>query len=202
MGHKYDIDAMYHDTVAFFRRCFPNNLEAAFSASLLRDIFWVNSGDLLKLLNYAEETGTKTILPLLYYDQLRRRTEEVLSGCRVDDGEAVLLSPTNQRRLLVGKDCLQRLERSVIFAWASPKSQEDCRTVRRCEAANVRRLSQLLGKPNLYLKEWDSSWGEGLCTACTQKAKKTQKKNMQDLWASLPEIFGLPPWNQLTDGMA
>jgi hypothetical protein len=46
---------------------------------------------------------------------------------------------------------------------------------------------------------WEVRWGGDFCLSCIEAAKEAHDKGREDLWRMLPELFGLPKWEDLTD---
>lgn len=49
------------------------------------------------------------------------------------------------------------------------------------------------------LDRWNSEWSERLCGACEDEARREHAAGRQVVWKMLPELFGLPEWELLSE---
>lgn len=47
------------------------------------------------------------------------------------------------------------------------------------------------------LEPWQEYWEEDICQGCVIVAKKVHQRQREKRWQILPELFDLPPWNEL-----
>ncbi|KAJ7612136.1 hypothetical protein FB45DRAFT_1037063 [Roridomyces roridus] len=154
---------------------------------------------LVDVIQVIQEVGAIWLLPNAFYvlsawlSELRSREE------------ITRLSTETQMAFFRGHEA-QVLSTIVhISKFLSDDIGEDCTDVVACAKARLAAMSamQESNEENLCipLDTWDvQAWRpleDELCDACLPVLKKTYRAARQALWNRLPEMYGLPPWEDL-----
>lgn len=101
----------------------------------------------------------------------------------------------------IGFEFLMEKQTELTFGWLHNTIAHHGGQSRTCTTASKQALQARLfpiNKPTCRaLDPWDESWNAVLCSGCIQQAKQMHREGREEIWAELPQIFGLPGWNEL-----
>lgn len=130
--------------------------------------------------------------------------ENIFDGTKRSDGTVATLSDKDQRCCIMAWDGLIR-RHAFLFEKLDPALHDTdlCLSVEKCKNAKVNLGRQILPpvpqRDICPLDPWSDSWERGLCSNCMNIAKASHMERRQKIWDDLPEIFDLPPWDELID---
>jgi hypothetical protein len=196
MGRKYLIAPMFHEAVRRLHFEFPSVWDGF--VRVLREVD--EEGDLIKLdapspfaelLRLCLEHDVLIVAPLLF----------LLTCTRVDDTERLLALPQPiLLRVLEG-----RKHFAVKIRDLYPILEQTCNS-RECTSLRWHRLLEFTtpcSEPPeqymLFARALDE-YTPGVCLGCHERIREDFPKISRRIWNDLPEMFGLPPWEDLKRG--
>lgn len=151
------------------------------------------------VVNLAFDLQIKQALPLLYFNAIAHRDYPayLFEGTKSKNGTVSRVHVGIQRHLLCSQDNLFGALRRHSFSWLF--SFEFCGDSD-CEAAFVACIDRTY-TPKLDVAKglmiWDDVDSDGLCDHCKTTARQSFETGRDSLWAALPSVFGLLPWDVL-----
>ncbi|KAF7326808.1 hypothetical protein MSAN_02496200 [Mycena sanguinolenta] len=135
-----------------------------------------------------------------YFEELR---SEIIHGGTYED-EPTSLSIEDQTAFLKGHEVQAQSTTTDILRFLShPPLIHRCASSVACNRARLLAIDRCRGairdNPGRPLTIWDdNSWKRlDVCSTCLVSMKKMHQADRQAFWDKLPEIYGLPPWNEL-----
>ncbi|KAF7370404.1 BTB domain-containing protein [Mycena sanguinolenta] len=223
LGRKYDFKDLLHSAVERVTAEYPRTLEKYIAMPDSFQTIERYKGidfDMVTLLSenklfaalplacyLAVETTTLVntkLLPRLY-TCLMACQSELLEGILKDDGTRASLSEGDRNRCVMGRQTLlvKQFEPGYTFGWLRKwdftdcPSPTTCRSRRETELGGFMRDYRIWAANRIFLT-WDN-WK--LCAACSRHAPGSVTAGGKKIWQELPEIFGLPPWDQLENDL-
>ncbi|KAJ3528880.1 hypothetical protein NMY22_g9225 [Coprinellus aureogranulatus] len=218
LGKKYEIDHLREQALARLKREFPCTL-AEYNELDTRD--WTHflfpydetydTGHKMKLsmVNLAHECNLNTILPALYFTFICSNIATLF-----DTQENHLTIPYHaMSRCMVARASLCEARLKKVHGWVRQVGTSAvCRSPQGCLANSRLILQSMLDDP-LYLTDLFYDWADfiddlpedqqdiihQLCDPCLVVAKASHRQAREKVWASLPALFELPPWQDLKD---
>jgi hypothetical protein len=205
LSHKYDVGYLHRRALQHLGPIYPTTLAeydarpGDCNAKSSPDITFIRRTNTLKA---ASEVGASWLLPVVYYDICKRDLARILApGSSWHDlGE-------NERSV-----CLTGYSAQITYVPKSTKilsvakaAGDACNNWETCNTKRLKlnfaiNVSRLMCFPLDFWTE-DSVWGTmrvfGLCNRCVAKIRSLHAAARQELWDRLPQMFGLPRWEEL-----
>lgn len=215
MAHKYLIAALWDDAVARLRYEFPDRLEnyqktrtgTSVDHSYTR-IRLLPLESTQHLVEVVREMGLQRILPALYLHIADKFNLDVLTEGGRTTGRLTGTSLETRITLLNGRAKLLGAYIAQLRLAASEPSPR-CLDSRRCAVARAELRDIYFARAEnaniRYLRFWDSEdistdWSHSMmCPLCAEAMRATRKRGQQEVWNTLPLLFGLPAWGELKD---
>ncbi|KAH9486219.1 hypothetical protein JR316_0000283 [Psilocybe cubensis] len=204
LGRKYQFDTLYTSALARLKKDIPTTLEG-WDASM-GDTWREEYTEDFDLLNLLEDFRIQTLLPTVYYYcAIEYNLDEIMDGIQRNDGTTARLSHASAKQILKGKmKMANAVERYMINAFRALPLQNVCASCIDLQARLFLRhsrnnlISIFLPRPSdLFLKR--SEITAALCVPCKDRMCSLLESKRRLFWDSLPELFGLPSWTELSD---
>ncbi|KAJ7119181.1 hypothetical protein C8R44DRAFT_707532 [Mycena epipterygia] len=221
LSHKYGVDylrrrALVHlssgyrttlsevDSVGY---CDPPNP----SRSTAEIMSWLAPDDdahNMCVIELAREVDAPWVLPIAFYNLSAAFSEvgsDIFHGA-VFNGVSTSLSLQDQQSFLFGHNRQNTSTHADIQRFlAHPPSAdiEGCESPSRCTAVRLAAIENsremIRTYPSIPLDIWDATnWDKlKVCPACLAVLKDTHQEARQAFWDKLPEMYGLPSWEEL-----
>ncbi|KAF7370417.1 BTB domain-containing protein [Mycena sanguinolenta] len=206
LGRKYDFKDLLHSAVERVTAVYPKTVgEYLAMRTTFETIEWYDGID-LDMLALLSENKIFTALPVACYRAVEATTlSELLEGIPKDDGTRASLSEGDRNRCAIGRQTLlvKQFEPGYTFGWLRKWDFTDCpspaacHNLRETESKGFKRGYRIRAASRVFLAL--ANWG--FCTACAHHAKNSLSAGRKKIWEELPEIFGLPPWDQLKNDL-
>ncbi|KAJ7753391.1 hypothetical protein DFH07DRAFT_824300 [Mycena maculata] len=222
LSHKYGIDylrrrAFVHLTSAFFTTlsAYDDSIEADDGIPWKLPSWAIPDSYVFPALVYvvqlAREVGGLWILPYAFYQLAEAcpNKPDVLSCIKLDSfaGFPALLSEDDQSSFVKGY-CVQisTATSDVLRFLRTPQIIPGCRTPHGCLLSRLEALdlthsdldtAAFKADPLLlwYGRDWDRL--ADACDTCVASLKAASQATRQAFWDQLPQMYGLPPWEEL-----
>ncbi|EAU85722.2 hypothetical protein CC1G_12438 [Coprinopsis cinerea okayama7 len=209
LGKKYQCRDIFESALGRLRSVYPpgewESLTAEFDEKI---IALAPHASLWDVVNLAVEYGLQKMLSKIYLQALMQGAKPgdlvtlILEGMKNQDGAITRLSSETQRVLLKGRDRLHNaiISKPLRYIWNSHIPVYKCTNSVTCTQERDKLLrSHLL--PELKI---DKAFAlpvdlDQFCYRCAGIAEDSFVKGQKVLIASLPEMFGLPPWDEMKD---
>ncbi|KAJ7698469.1 hypothetical protein B0H16DRAFT_1706006 [Mycena metata] len=202
LSRKYDFALFRKECVRRLKQEFPSFTEDSdddLSGWKLLDP--ENQDMYLPLISLAREVGLPSMLPFGYCSVISLYDGPAME--KVLDPSDLSVHPTDRLACLLGYAKLLKLQSTTILEWlnlddGSPDlPATDCETPDACCAA-VRKIASNPDPGEIcVLKDWNADWNNKMCSCCEERAKSVYAGGREDCWAQLPDVFGLPDWDEL-----
>jgi hypothetical protein len=159
-----------------------------------------SSSSIIDYINLARAEGLVCTLPYCFARLSTHSISTIFNGCTRPDGTTAILSVSDQRTAVIGIERLRAAISAEMFGWLKvDKSPADSCQRSACLQAKIDQVVTLLKTPSstLPLRRWQSSWKDGLCTACLASAKEAYDAGRRRVWDELPSYFALPGWKDM-----
>ncbi|KAJ6582028.1 hypothetical protein B0H19DRAFT_1252172 [Mycena capillaripes] len=208
LSHKYDVlylcrralehlGTIYHTRLSgYLTRANSNNSEIDDHKTFILRI------DALKT---ASEVGALWLLPMVYYEICKQDLALILAP----NSAWHELGEKERTSCLVGHSAqITQFPKILNFLSVGKTEDSDCEDWMECNAIRFRTSfainDGLESSMRCPLDLWDETeWGMlkelGLCNSCLAEAKDLQAAARQKLWDRLPQMFGLPKWEELEE---
>ncbi|KAJ6451308.1 hypothetical protein C8R45DRAFT_883383 [Mycena sanguinolenta] len=200
LSHKYDVPYLFRRALSHLESMYPHSLpemqDLCRGDTPLHITFPFRVDTDLIALRAASEVGALWIVPTAYYGVCEHSSKTFLGA-----GECWHALTTHEQQT-----CLKS---QVEFVRATAAAHEFLRDlpVVTCRA----HCHQVVSEARLALSSWTSttrdlqplypsvlfSIDDELCSDCDAYAESTYEKAQVELWNRLPEILGLPGWEEL-----
>ncbi|KAK7025111.1 BTB domain-containing protein [Favolaschia claudopus] len=195
LGKKYEFKDLFDSVVGRLASEIPMTLQAydAMEGEYLAIESYLGLN--LDILILASENNLFTILPCVYFFA----TDELFEGITRTDGTTVCLPPSLLRKCIVAQQnlVLKQSQLDYTFGWAFDGVFDGCMAKVKCMEARTEFLGHFLPSGFYGFLEPSHIKFYGFCSSCAGYAKKRLIAGRQKLWDELPDVFGLPPWNEL-----
>ncbi|KAJ6589870.1 hypothetical protein DFH09DRAFT_1026995 [Mycena vulgaris] len=207
LGRKYDFKDLFDIGVERLAYENPSSLEAydALTAnckdkqySTTRILY--QRGLCLDTLTLACENKLFALLPCAYFRASKYPLLTIFNGISRADGTTAALSATDQRICALGRDKILQTQCAPgnTFGWLAswtPSADADCLDPVKCTKWRDQLLSVLLVTSTVWA--FATNLQKNGCAVCEQRVDEGMMEGRANMWASLPAIFNLPPWNEL-----
>ncbi|KDR67623.1 hypothetical protein GALMADRAFT_257849 [Galerina marginata CBS 339.88] len=206
LGKKYEIDHLRDEGLRRLRREFPMTLKLWDEAiekdmEISRSLFCCED-----IINLAHELSIHTVLPAAYTLYSANYSSENMLD--YESGRTQL----NQRALkgcLIGREMLFRKAHEAFKEWLnhgldfiipgpSCTSPENCKASKFLALDHIPAMDFSDGQMDI-LFELKESFTRSICLKCRRSIIAAYDKVREELWQSLPTLFGLPNWEDLRD---
>ncbi|KAJ6519056.1 hypothetical protein C8R45DRAFT_11781 [Mycena sanguinolenta] len=204
LGRKYDFRALVDSAVAHIATVCPTTLEEydALNSSNTQHIE-MYPGIEVDMLALVSENGIMSELPSACYRALQpwKYIGDLFDGTRRKNGTRAYFSQADLRRCTIGHEKLSReqFEVGYTFGWTRTWEMNNCPSPARCRSVRQdvrRRMDQYL----VYALIVDVKYSN-FCTVCSRHATESITAGRKKIWEELPQMFDLPPWNQLKNDL-
>jgi hypothetical protein len=162
---------------------------------------------IIAAIQLAREIDAPWILPSVFYElafQYRELGKAVFNGA-VYNGIPTSLSAQDQDSFVEGHNIQNTSTVADILRFLfHPSEIEGCTSSRKCFSVRLRAMDNHRGDLRICasapLDVWvKADWIllENLCPVCLVVLKQTHEDARQAFWDELPEIYGLPEWEEL-----
>ncbi|KAJ7684270.1 hypothetical protein DFH06DRAFT_1155163 [Mycena polygramma] len=215
LGHKYSVDyifrrALIHLASDYHTTLGDSDASCEADSPIFKKTSWspplVAPYHYTLVIQLAREVNAPWILPMAFYDLSENVADanlDIFHGS-LYKGVTVNISKEDQKSFLVGHaiqiaSCLKDIPRFLIY----PRVIDGCAIPNDCFAERLAKFEEFMDDMDpatsfpldLWTEhEWESM---ALCHVCLAKLKKTHQAARRAFWDNLPEIYGLPPWEEL-----
>ncbi|KAJ3510331.1 hypothetical protein NMY22_g16007 [Coprinellus aureogranulatus] len=152
------------------------------------------------VVNLTFDLQIRQALPLVCFNAIAHKDypSYLFEGTKSKNGTISRVHPAIQRHLLCTQDNLFNALRRHSFSWFfdcdATCGERDCESALICciERTYTPKVDVAKG-----LMVWEDIDSDGLCEACKASGQATFEAGRNTLWAALPSVFGLPPWDTL-----
>ncbi|KAF8216802.1 hypothetical protein K438DRAFT_1925832 [Mycena galopus ATCC 62051] len=199
LGRKYDFKYLFDSAVARLTSAYPASLDKDEGLPLGIKFYPAVDFDIVTL---ASENNILAALPRAYYEVVKKSTLSMLfNGIPRQDGTRAHLSSLDLRRCVVARERFSKrqFQSGYTFGWARQWEFDDCTDLVDCRIAREAVVIVFSDAEEIML---DESFGpiDGLlhfCDTCIGHLSECMAAGRKKFWNELPEIFDLPPWNEL-----
>ncbi|KAJ6543027.1 hypothetical protein B0H19DRAFT_1000755 [Mycena capillaripes] len=208
LSTKYEVEHLRRRALVHLSSRFPTKLanwdaRNDDTAPLWNKPSWefdVNPSAAISLIDLCRETRAPWVLPIVFY---------LLGSDYFEDLADILhgvpsLDTSNQISFLKGYVLQRDAARTVTCFLYDPPAIDGCTSRKRCAGEKLAALNHVRQDcdrfPAIPLGIWtESDWSRlsALCATCLPELRKAHEQARQDLWARIPEMYSLPPWEEL-----
>ncbi|KAJ3548712.1 hypothetical protein NMY22_g1152 [Coprinellus aureogranulatus] len=206
MGRKYEIDYLRDEALVRLTMEFPTTLAEWDKLPHYYTQIVHQNGILFDIINLAQQSDIKSILPAAYYLCIQE-LDDLLLGSKREDGSMAIVSDEVRRDCVLGREKLLRAQAEQPFKWVEFMGAIDqCSQPSRClDAAHkiTKALWVPMPEPARTLEKWNEfaqivpAEVKALCPQCVAAARLSHEEGRRYLWEHLPAYFGLPGWDEL-----
>ncbi|KAJ3516380.1 hypothetical protein NMY22_g14221 [Coprinellus aureogranulatus] len=206
MGRKYEIDYLRDEALVRLTMEFPTTLAEWDKLPHYYTQIVHQNGILFDIINLAQQSDIKSILPAAYYLCIQE-LDDLLLGSKREDGSMAIVSDEVRRDCVLGREKLLRAQAEQPFKWVEFMGAIDqCSQPSRClDAAHkiTKALWVPMPEPARTLEKWNEfaqivpAEVKALCPQCAAAARLSHEEGRRYLWEHLPAYFGLPGWDEL-----
>ncbi|KAJ6567045.1 hypothetical protein B0H19DRAFT_939766 [Mycena capillaripes] len=214
LGHKYSVDyifrrALVHLSSGYHTKLADSDANFDDNSPIFMKASWPHPSPVtyrIFIIQLAREVDASWILPTAFYNlsvSFDTLGMDVFHGATYND-IPVAISRDDQKSLLQGHSiqvasCLK----DIPLFFVQPRVVDGCLHVVNCIRKRLEALGNFMSSVEAGIacpldvweeKDWDSI---NLCPSCLKKLKQTHQEARQAFWDKLPEIYGLPPWEEL-----
>ncbi|KAJ7125105.1 hypothetical protein C8R44DRAFT_980335 [Mycena epipterygia] len=211
LGRKYDFRELLDQAVE--RLTFENPMTLEKYDALIKDgknygptriVYY--RGMFYDILTLARENNILSVLPCAYYRSLIYHTQEdSFDGIPRMDGSLAALAPIDQRRCVVGRTKLLKVQlepgypRGWLRSWPS---NNGCANILQCTENRLEKYTSyhVLYVLNTYANQ-QPKIQRLFCSACQEHIEETVEAGRRKIWEELPGFFDLPPWIELKNDL-
>ncbi|KAJ7364925.1 hypothetical protein DFH08DRAFT_731493 [Mycena albidolilacea] len=200
LAHKYDVSFLRRRALEHLGPIYPTRL-SAYDRPGTGTKFADRLGRGLATVSTAMEVGALWLLPVSYYSICTCKLEDIM-----DHPRWIALGEKERKTCLIGYQAQLRHHPKILNFLCIPKHEnEDCLNWMTCNTIRLTlsfHLNPQLGSElNRPLDLWsEGNWApmaEGVCAVCVSESKTLHTTARQECWDQLPEMFGLPGWEEL-----
>ncbi|KAM5539634.1 hypothetical protein V8D89_006743 [Ganoderma adspersum] len=194
LAHKYHIQSVQDQAVrALLEHPFSINCHIFSSPS--KQQISIRGAQFIGAVNLSRLTDTPLILPFALY-QCSRLGSTLLDGWKREDGTVEHLCMADLKRCIDARVVLGKEESFVLHRHFAPVPLDKCEGLVPCAASLERLRCNTLDKERLQNSVFiDRSAGirrvNSLCEGCKQVLQERNRVELQRIWDSLPQVFGI-----------
>ncbi|KAJ6567034.1 hypothetical protein B0H19DRAFT_1374365 [Mycena capillaripes] len=221
LSHKYGVEYLrrralihlssgYRTTLSEYDACRYHGLDSFPSLSVHELRSWPLPANgyrpgsyLIATIQLAREVDAPWILPCVFYSlcTYNELARDIFLGV-VHNGVPVSLSEGDQQLFVQSQNTSATAE--ILRFLFHPLDIAGCTSPRQCFSARLQAMESNHAahrdNPSIPLDIWEpNDWRllKDLCLVCLTVLKKTHEDAREAFWARLPEIYGLPEWEEL-----
>ncbi|KAF8216780.1 hypothetical protein K438DRAFT_403438 [Mycena galopus ATCC 62051] len=201
LGRKYDFKDLFDSAVALLQSEYPTTLQE-YDAMAKRFVsVEISPGLGFDIISLATENNILFLLPAAYYCLLEDFSLiELFDGMSRADGTVARLSDLDLRRCVIARERLlvKQCQPDYTFGWAR-REFGGCTKPTQCRTLRDGVLSEYSEQAEIEALALPSDILDGFkfCAACTRHAYECIIAGRKKIWDELPDIFDLPPWDEL-----
>ncbi|KAF7370402.1 hypothetical protein MSAN_00671800 [Mycena sanguinolenta] len=203
LGRKYEFRDFLNLAVARITSEFPTTLEEFDALPPYFTTITDYPGLGFDIVALADENNIASVLPGVYLYVVDGLLDELFGSIKKDDGTMAALSPIHLRRCAVGREklLLKQLQPGYTLGWTLDAVTVDgCTGRSKCRKARQMFMRQCLDGSRIWaFMRIDCLKNCELCTVCHDHAMEAANGGRIKMWEELPQIFNLPPWDELTN---
>ncbi|KAJ7166803.1 hypothetical protein C8R46DRAFT_1351066 [Mycena filopes] len=200
LSHKYDVPYLRRRALEHLKSTFPTHL-AEYDGrepyppeeAMLRGAATIKA---------ATEVDALWLLPVAYYDLCRRPIAAILASPAFPR-----LGEKERTACLVGHSAQVHAFPKIVRFLSTPNDENaDCEDWAECnrirlQVAHVSATWVDMTWPLDFWNEdiWLAVQNDGMCERCIKDGRALHAAARQEFWDQLPEMFGLPGWEQLEE---
>ncbi|KAJ7608513.1 hypothetical protein DFH06DRAFT_1248240 [Mycena polygramma] len=195
---KYDVEYLQQRAILHLSAALPHTL-ADYDARAPGSPFGARNSE-FALLTLVHELGPIWALPMAMYFACCLPVNALLDGIPFD-GYTTHLSPSLQRTLLIARSTLAISQTHTVLRCLRSLPCEECASRDLCLVKSRHAHDAFTGIKGVNpLDVMDPAvWTTLtpiLCAACYRAAKTEHQAAREKVWAELPSVFGLKPWEE------
>ncbi|KAJ6572756.1 hypothetical protein DFH09DRAFT_916393, partial [Mycena vulgaris] len=202
LSTKYDVEYLRRRALLHLSAALPGSLEENDTMLTPSHRTFDDPGCDFPCLLLAHGLGLTWALPAAMYAVSCRAVGTIIDGIQFD-GAHVQLHPSLQRACLIARSTLAVAQTHDILSFLRSPPIAACLLLGTCDQYRHSMFEQItttkLVQPFGFIHP---AYQEDLCDPCYVAANAEHRAARQKLWDSLPEIFELPPWEELTAARA
>jgi hypothetical protein len=203
MSSKYMIGPLQEKAIDHLCRIYPTRFEdmEADHKSLRNEVFGSASDapeHPILLLNLVRSCQATKLLPWAYYAVVRWSFRDMVAGHTLPDGSVARLSSEDLHTCLLGFEVLLTTQHTNLKQlFRSPGSR--CDSYSSCSDAISEAYTRALEEHGTGLVAPLGALRRKVsaCDRCVGYIKRVDLEQRKMVWARLPNVFGLPPWNEI-----
>ncbi|KAM5537296.1 hypothetical protein V8D89_009026 [Ganoderma adspersum] len=208
LGDKYKITQLYSQSMEYLKHYFPSNFDSWLELSLYGAPAW-DKIESIGAINLGRMTGELSILPAAFLACICmdiHRDQGIGHGITLNGGSKEHLLPNDLTACFDGKSSLRTATATMTLRAFKPIVLAQCKTPAACKKAlrgmllnfeyNIDVL--LNGNPFPGCKIFLDSAAVEVCLACMTMVEERSRKEHEDVWNRLPELFSVkvPGWGK------
>ncbi|KAJ7464373.1 hypothetical protein FB451DRAFT_1263351 [Mycena latifolia] len=202
LAHKYDVPYLRRRALEHLGVVFPTSL-SEYDADPRTDGRTIRNGDfphMSTVIKVAAEVNALWLLPFAYYRLCNNPIASIMSG-----PWWTALGNKERTACYLGYVAqIQYFPKAVGFLSASSSETTDCDDWAECNRALLSIASGNLAYLSMTepLETGLRLWQEleyGVCGSCLKAAQVHREADRQEFWNQLPQMFGLPGWEELQE---
>ncbi|KAJ7048647.1 hypothetical protein C8F01DRAFT_1070369 [Mycena amicta] len=193
LSHKYDVQYLRRRALQHLDTGYPTSL-AVYEVSGAETFSSDGLDDSLLTIRVASEVGATWVLPTAFYFLCYSDMREILNS-----PQWPLLSAVDRETTIVSYT-KQRLACPPVLPFLRIPFVEGCTSLKDCDEYRVQNLENVhnwnISDPLGSYRDW-SPFENLICAYCLKMAEMYHRQARKKLWDGLPEIYGLPAWDEL-----
>ncbi|KAJ6519063.1 hypothetical protein C8R45DRAFT_807261 [Mycena sanguinolenta] len=205
LGRKYQFEDILDSAVARVMAKYPTTL-SKYGATTELELWRSMEGyegiefDVITLLS---DNNIFTALPSAYYRAVNSASM-LFDGIPRKDGTRACLAQVDLRRCAIGQQNLfiKQFEPGYTFGWFREWDfEDDCTSLQSCRKEREGFLALYMDDSRPFaLVELNFKFHD-FCDACARHATDCMNAGRKKIWEELPQMFDLPPWDQLKNDL-
>ncbi|KAF9269481.1 hypothetical protein L218DRAFT_953095 [Marasmius fiardii PR-910] len=200
LSSKYQVDFLRQRAYTLLSNLYPTSLAKWDARDSISNLESFEARPFAVCL-LAKETGLNTILPAaLYLCADSQDINYILEGLESHDNSHIELDWDDKKSCIRARETLCIALRNRMFAFLTGQFQfPGCRSAQVCNNARLRwqGVEASLGSGVFSISFPWEQFNVGICEYCFTTSRNHYMAERHKLWDELPEIFGLPAWDQL-----
>ncbi|KAF7305653.1 BTB domain-containing protein [Mycena chlorophos] len=193
LSHKYDVQYLRRRALQHLDTGYPTSL-AVYEVSGAETFTSDGLDDSLLTIRVASEVGAAWLLPTAFYFLCYSDMRDILNS-----PQWPLLSAVDQETTIVSYT-KQRLACPPVLPFLRIPFVEGCTSLKECDEYRAQNLENVhnwnISDPLGSYRDW-TPFENLICAYCLKQAEAYHRKARSKLWLELPEIYGLPGWEEL-----
>ena len=197
LGHKYQVDGLVKEGLAFLRKLYPSDF---ITLQIRRRDEILDNVCAISVVNIARLTGADYLLPVALAACCQLGSD-ILEGYTREDGTREFLSSADLGRCFQGKENLieARVQATLEIFNGQPAEEclnpdKDARTLQNIQAGLPKRIYGRLCSADVFQKWWPDALDHtlpDLCRECSRMITRTETSRQRAIFARLPSLVGV-----------